>query len=77
VGTGRPGRLETAAADRFAEVLALEAAAAAAAGGRQLLNEDEDGARDRGPAEDEEENDEGEIVPRHFAFHIGVKGGAP
>ncbi len=55
-----PGRRLTprlAATDRFAEMATLEPAPAASAGRRQLLREDEEGACDGGPAEQEKERD--------------------
>jgi hypothetical protein len=46
-----------AAADRLAQVPALEAEAAASARRRQLLGEDEEGTCDRAPTEQEEDRD--------------------
>jgi hypothetical protein len=67
-----------AAADGFAEVLALEAPSAATASGRQLLRENEDGACDGGPPEDEEEQREGEVVPGHrFPYRRAPRASLP
>jgi hypothetical protein len=73
----RQALLGAALADRLAEMLALVTAAAAPAGGRKLLDEDEDGPRDRGPAEHEEQDRERKVVPRHSDFSIGGLVGTP
>jgi diguanylate cyclase (GGDEF)-like protein len=58
----RRPRLGSAAADRLAEVLALESPAAAPTRGRKLLDEDQHGARDGRPAEDEQHHRERKVV---------------
>ena len=66
-----------AAADGLAHVLSFEATAALPAGGGKLLHEDEDGPRDRGPAEHEEHDRKRKIVPRHFRISYRPKLGEP
>jgi hypothetical protein len=55
----------------------LEAPSAASAGGRELLDEDEDCARDGQPGEHEEQGCERQTVPGHSVFSIGVPAAVP
>ena len=59
-----------AAADRLAQVAALELQAAVPARGRELLGEDEHGARDRHPGHADEEKRKRDVPGKH-ASRIG------